>query len=198
MWRQKNWNTTNFLSGKFHVTLEVALQTWLQPNLLSYLLSDAVLMINLRRFPRLLQLLWSPHGCSSDTKLLLWRLCCFLSLMAAPSGFCVCRSPSPWWLYHETAARARGRLSIKMTGMPRVYSEQAFKELRLSSVSCFFSASHEHLHLRQNTLSQPLFIWICLLTGITESYSGLCLMLQHKSFALFIIKWYRLTMNKVT
>lgn len=128
------------------------------PNLLPYLLSDAERMINLHRFPRLLQLLCSPHGCRSGTKRLLWRLCCFLSLMAAPSGFCVCRSPSPWWLYHETAARERGSLSIKMTDMPRVYSEQAFKELRLSKGVFFPPASYEHLQLRQNKLSQPLFI----------------------------------------
>lgn len=48
----------------------------------SYLQSDVRL---------LLQPLWSPHAAT-------WTLHCVLSLVAAPSGFCVSTSPSHWWL----------------------------------------------------------------------------------------------------
>lgn len=144
MWR---WHTVHKL--KYH-----KLPIWQQPTLASYLLpSDAELMektsptaglfsswLRLRHkaAPSASRLFSVTHGSTI-------RLLC-LQKKSLPLTALL------WDCQHE-----RGGLSIKMTGMSGVYSEQ---ELRISSASFFFSppASHEHLQTRQNALSQPSFI----------------------------------------
>lgn len=104
-----SWITTNFLSGKFHEFFaSVSTKLAAVKNTGSYLQSAAELMIKVHQCPRLLQLISSSHSCSWGQKTAPpgWMAAVFCHRWYHHQAFVCASSPSLWWLYYETAARA--------------------------------------------------------------------------------------------
>lgn len=111
-----SWNTTNFLSGKFHEFFaSVSTKLAAVKNTESYLQSAAELMIKVHQCPRLLQLVSSSHSCSWVRKQLLWGGWLLFSVTGGITIRLLCaRKVPPSDGSIMKLQRERGRLSVKI------------------------------------------------------------------------------------